>query len=52
MEYISVSQFAERYGVSERTVRNYCAMGKIDGAFQVGKIYVKFGFKTLQAKCK
>ena len=37
MEYISVSQFAEKYGVSERTARNYCALGKIEGAFLVGK---------------
>ena len=37
MEYISVSQFAEKYGVSERTARNYCATGKIEGAFLVGK---------------
>ncbi|MBQ7421457.1 MAG: Fic family protein [Alloprevotella sp.] len=39
MEYISVSQFAEKYGVSERTARNYCAAGKIEGAFLVGKTW-------------
>ncbi|MGN0232791.1 MAG: Fic family protein [Bacteroidaceae bacterium] len=39
MEYISVVQFAEKYGVSERTARNYCAEGKIDGAFQTGKTW-------------
>ena len=39
MEYISVSQFAEKYGISERTARNYCAMGKIDGAFMTGKTW-------------
>lgn len=39
MEYISVSQFAERRGVSERTVRNHCAKGKIDGAFLTGKTW-------------
>ena len=39
MQYISVSQFAEKYGISERTVRNYCAMGKIDGAFMTGKTW-------------
>ena len=32
MDYISVSQFAEKYGVSERTARNYCAKGRIEGA--------------------
>lgn len=39
MEYISVIQFAEKYGISERTVRNYCAAGKIDGAFLTGKTW-------------
>lgn len=39
MEYISVSQFAEKYGISERTARNYCAIGKIEGAFLVGKTW-------------
>ena len=52
MEYISVSQFAERYGVSERTVRNYCAMGKIDGAFQVGKSWNIPAGATLPKKGK
>ena len=37
MEYLSVSQYAQKYGVSERTIRNYCATGKIEGAFLVGK---------------
>lgn len=39
MEYISVVKFAEKYGVSERTVRNYCAENKIDGAFLTGKTW-------------
>lgn len=39
MEYLSVSQFAEMHGVSERTVRNWCAEGKIDGAFLTGKTW-------------
>ena len=39
MEYISVIQFAEKYGISERTVRNYCAGGKIEGAFLTGKTW-------------
>ncbi|MBO4730178.1 MAG: Fic family protein [Bacteroidaceae bacterium] len=39
MEYISVTQYAEKYGVSERTARNYCACGKIDGAFLTGKTW-------------
>lgn len=39
MEYISVKQFAEKYGISERTARNYCAQGKIEGTFLVGKTW-------------
>ncbi len=37
MRYISVSQFAKKYDISERTVRNQCAVGKIEGAFLTGK---------------
>lgn len=39
MEYISVKEWAELHGVSERTARNYCAQGKIEGAFLVGKTW-------------
>ena len=39
MKYISANQFAEKYGISERTARNYCAQGKIDGAFLTGKTW-------------
>jgi len=39
MEYISVIQYAEKLGISERTVRNYCASGKIEGAFLTGKTW-------------
>lgn len=39
MKYISVSEFAARHGISERTARNYCSVGKIDGAYIVGKTW-------------
>lgn len=39
MEYISVSEFATRHNISERTVRNWCAEGKMDGAFLTGKTW-------------
>ena len=39
MEYLSVLAFAQQHGVSERTVRNYCATGKIVGAFLTGKTW-------------
>lgn len=39
MGYISVIQYAGKHGLSERTVRNYCASGKIKGAFLTGKAW-------------
>ena len=39
MEYISVSQFAQQHVLSERTVRNWCAAGKMEGAVLVGKTW-------------
>ena len=39
MDYISVGEFAAKYGISERTARNYCATGKIAGAFLMGKTW-------------
>lgn len=39
MKYISVSEMAQRWDVSERTVRNYCANGKIQNAFLLGKTW-------------
>ena len=38
-KYISVAMFADKYGVAERTVRNYCAKGKIEGAYLMGKTW-------------
>lgn len=37
MEYISVKEFAKLHGVSERTIRTYCAAGRIEGAVREGK---------------
>lgn len=39
MEYISVKDWSQSHGVSERTARNYCAQGKIEGAYLVGKTW-------------
>ena len=39
MEFISVREFAENINVSERTARNWCASGKIKGAFLTGKTW-------------
>ena len=39
MEYRSVAEMAEQWGLSERTVRSYCAAGKFPGAFLTGKTW-------------
>ena len=39
MEYMSVAQAAKKWGLSERSVRNYCAQGRIVGAFLIGKTW-------------
>ena len=39
MKYLSVAEAANKWGVSERSVRGYCAEGKIDGAFLTGKTW-------------
>lgn len=39
MRYISVAEAANRWGVSQRSVRGYCADGKISGAFLSGKTW-------------
>lgn len=39
MENISVKEAAEKWGVSQRSVRNYCAEGKIEGARLIGKTW-------------
>lgn len=39
MNYISVKEFAKKWNVPERTARNYCASGKIKGAFLTGKTW-------------
>lgn len=39
MKFITVKEYAATYGLSERTVRNYCAQGKIVGAQLIGKTW-------------
>lgn len=39
MSFISVAEYAKRHDISERTVRNYCNQGKLDGAFLTGKTW-------------
>lgn len=39
MRYMSVSETAEKWKISERSVRNYCAKGRVEGAFMTGKTW-------------
>ena len=39
MRYLSVTEIAKKWEVSERSVRNYCAQGRVNGAFITGKIW-------------
>lgn len=39
MRYLSVTEAAKIWNISERSVRNYCALGKIGGAFLKGKTW-------------
>ena len=39
MKFISVAEIAKKWNVSDRMVRNYCAAGRIPGAFLVGKTW-------------
>lgn len=37
--YLTVKQVAEKWKISDRRVRALCAQGKIDGAFQDGRLW-------------
>ena len=39
MRYLSVAQIAKKWDMSERSVRNYCAKGRVNGAFLSGKTW-------------
>ena len=40
MNYLSVSEIAKLWNLSERSIRNYCAEGRIPGAMLVGKTWM------------
>lgn len=39
MSYLSAAEAARKWGVSERSVRNYCTQGRVEGAVLVGKTW-------------
>lgn len=40
MNFLSVAEIAKLWNLSERSVRNYCAEGRIPGAYLVGKTWM------------
>ena len=40
MNYISVYEASKKWNISERSVRNYCAEGRVSGAILVGKTWM------------
>ena len=39
MRYLLVAEIAKKWDMSERSVRNYCAQGRVNGAFLTGKTW-------------
>ena len=39
MRYLLVTEIAKKWDVSDRSVRNYCAHGRVNGAFLTGKTW-------------
>ena len=39
MRMISVVETAKKWNISERSVRNYCAQGRVPGAVLNGKVW-------------
>lgn len=53
MNYLSVTEIAKKWNISERSVRNYCAEGRVEGAILVGKAWlIPEGAKKPERKTK
>lgn len=40
MKYITINEISKKWGVSERSARNYCASGRVIGAYLEGKTWM------------
>lgn len=40
MKYITINEISKKWGVSERSARNYCASGRVVGAYLEGKTWM------------
>ena len=38
-KYILVAEIAKKWNMSERSVRNYCSQGRVNGAVLIGKTW-------------
>ncbi len=39
MEYLSISQTAQKWGISTRRIQTLCATGRLDGAIKIGSYW-------------
>ena len=39
MKYLLVAEMAKKWNMPERSVRNYCAQGRVNGAYLIGKAW-------------
>lgn len=40
MGFLTASEIAKKWNISERSVRNYCKQGRVKGAEQKGKLWL------------
>ena len=54
MDYITLKEAAEKWGVTPRRVNYYCAAGRIPGAVQIATILLipKYAEKTIDGRTK
>lgn len=39
MEYMSINQIAQEWGITPRRVQVLCAQGRIEGAYRIGNVW-------------
>ena len=54
MEYITASQAAKKWGISQRRVQILCATGRINGVFKLGEAWAipADTEKPIDSRCK
>lgn len=40
MDYLSITQISEKWGIKQRRIRTLCAEGRIPGAYKVGAYWL------------